>query len=225
MSLTYRELVSSFCPQEAVCRSRHITTSQKVTSRQQDQTKTANNLPYLPTQTLKMSLDSASKRSGTPESSSEDLQTATLARYLKETGIGLQKYYTSGPSTVTNESHQATESSGIQHSYHDAGHHTDPTSVPSQVGDLKPIPSDESEYGSSTDRLPACDSRTNSNPIEDLRTPLPAEGFGGIGTHFNYDTELEDFHRPVNDEEAKAIGDRVAHTKGECLQVIVNVRR
>ena len=168
---------------------------------------------------------SASKRSNTPESSLEDLQTATLARYLKETGSGLQKYYTSGPSTVTSESQHATESSGIQHDLYDAGPRTDPTSAPSQVGDAKPIPSDESEYGSSTDRSRAFDSRTNSDPIEDLRTPLPAEVLGGIGSHFEYDSELTEFHHPVNDQEGEAIGNRVAHTNGECLQVIVNVRR
>ncbi len=168
---------------------------------------------------------STSKSFGTPESSSEDLPTAALARYLEETGSGLQKYNTSGPSTVTSESHQATESSGIRHGYHDAGHQTDPTSVPSQDGDAKPIPSDESDYGSSTDRLPACDSRTNSDPIEDLRTTLPAEGFRGIGGHLEYDMELEEFHHPVNDEEGQAIVNRVAHTNGERLQVIVNGRR
>ena len=172
-----------------------------------------------------MPLYSASKTSGTPESSFEDLRTAALARYLEETGSGLQKYYTSDPSTVTSESHQATESSGIQHGFYDTGHQTDPTSVPSQVGDAKPIPSDESDYGSSTDRLPACDSRTNSDPIEDLRTTPPAEGFRGIGDRFNYDGELEEFHHPVNDEEGQAIVNRVAHTNGECLQVIVNARR
>ena len=176
-----------------------------------------------------MPLYSASKRSDTPESSFEDLQTATLARYLEETGSGLQKHYTSDPSTVATESHRATESSGIQHGYHVAGHQTDPTSAPSEVGDLKSIPSDESDYGSSTDRLPACDSRTysepNSDPIEDLRTSLPAEGFRGIGSRFKYDRELKEFHHPVNDEEGQAIVNRVAHTNGECLRVVVNVRR
>lgn len=168
---------------------------------------------------------SASKKSDTPESSFEDLQTAALARYLKETGSGLQKYYTSDPSTVTSESHHATESSGIQHGLYDAGPQTDPTSAPSQVGDAKPIPSDESDYGSSTDRSRAFDSRTNSDPIEDLRTPLPAEVFGGIGSRFEYDRELTEFHHPVNDKEGEAIVNRVAHTNGECLQVIVNVCR
>ncbi len=172
-----------------------------------------------------MSLYSAPKRSDTPESSSEDLHTAALAKYLQETGSSLQKYYTSNASTVTSESHQATESSGVQHGYHDAGHQTDPTSIPSMVGDDKPIPSDESDYGSSTDRLQACESRTNSNPIEDLQTTLPAEVCVGIGSGFEYDTELTEFHHPVNEEEGQAIVNRVAHTSGECLQVIVNVRR
>ena len=168
---------------------------------------------------------SASKRSDTPESSLEDLQTATPARYLKETGSGLQKYYTSGPSTVTSESQHATESSGIQHDLYDAGPQTDPTSVPSQVGDVKPIPSDESEYGSSTHRSRAFDSRTNSDPIEDLRTPLPAEVLGGIGSHFEDDSELKEFHHPVSEREDEAIVNRVAHTHGACLHTIVNVRR
>ena len=167
----------------------------------------------------------ASKRSNTPESSLEDLQTAALARYLEKTGSGLQKYYTSGPSTVTSESQHATESSGIQHDLYDAGPQTDPTSVPSQVGDAKPIPSDESDYGSSTDRSRAFDSRTNSDPIEDRRTPLPAEVLGGIGGRFfEYDSDLTDFHHPVSEREDEAIVNRVAHTNGECLQVIVNVR-
>ena len=172
-----------------------------------------------------MPLYSASKIFGTPESSSEDLQTAALARYLEETGSGQQKYHTSDPSTVASESHQATESSGIQHGYHDAGHQTDPTSMPSQVGDDKPIPSDESEYGSSTNRSQACDSRKNSDPIEDLRTTLPAQGLSGVGGRFEYDRELKEFHHPVNDKEGQAIVNRVANTNGECLQVIVNVRR
>lgn len=168
---------------------------------------------------------SASKKSATPESSSEDLQTAALARYLGETGTGLQKLYTSYPSTATSESHRATESSGIRRGYHDAGYQTDPTSVPSQVGDDKHIPSDESDYGSSTDRLPASDSRTNSDPIEDLRTTPPEEVFGGIGTRFEYDRELSEFHHPVNEEEGQAIVNRVAHTTGKCLHVIDDTHR
>ena len=167
----------------------------------------------------------ASKRFDTPESSLEDLHTAALARYLEETGSGLQKYYTSGPSTVTSESQHATESSGIQHDLYDAGHQTNPTSVPSQVGDAKSIPSDESEYGSSTERSRAFDSRTNSDPIEDRRTPLPAEVLGGIGSHFEYDRELTEFRHPVNDQEGEAIGNRVAHTNGEYFQIILSVRR
>ena len=172
-----------------------------------------------------MPLHSASATSDTPESSFEDLQTAALARHLEETGSGLQNYYASGPSTVTSESHHATESSGIQHGLYDAGHQTDPTSVPSQVGDAKPIPSDQSDYGSSTDRSLAFDSRTNSDPIEDLRTPLPAGVFRGMNSRFEYDSELTEFHHPVNDEEGEAIVNRVAQTNGECPQVIVNVRR
>ena len=172
-----------------------------------------------------MSLYSASKRPDTPESSSEDLQTAALARYLGEIDSGLQELYTSYPSTATSESHRTTEPSGIQHGYHDAGHQTDPTSMPSQIGDDKEIPSDKSEYGSSTDRLPACDSRTNSDPIEDLRTTPPAGVLGGIGSHFQYKSELEEFRNPVNEEEGQAIEDRVAHTAGNCLQVIVDIRR
>ena len=167
-----------------------------------------------------MSLYNASKRSDTPKSSSEDLQTAALARYPGEIGTGLQKVYTSYPSTATSESHRATESSGIQYGYHDAGHQTDPTSMPSQVGDDKEIPSDKSEYGSSNDRLPACDSRTNSDPIEDQ-----AEVLGGIGSHFPNESELEEFQIPVNEEEGQAIEDRVAHTTGNYLQVIVDIRR
>ena len=165
-----------------------------------------------------MSFYGASKRSDTPESSSEDLRTAALARYLEETGSGLQKYYTSNPSTVTSESHEATESSGTQHGYHDAGHQTDPTSIPSKVEDDKPIPSDESDYGSSTDRLQACETRTNSDPIEDLRTTVPAGVFGGIGSHLGYDRELREFHHPVNEEEGQAIVNRVAHTTGDVFK-------
>ena len=172
-----------------------------------------------------MALYSASKRFDTPESSSEDLQNAILARYLGETGTGLQKLHTSDPSTATSESYRATESSGIQHGYHDAGHQTDPTSMPSQVGDDKEFPSDKSEYGSSNDRLPACDSRTNSDPIEDLRKTPSEEVLGGIGSHFPYESELEGFPIPVNEEEGQAIEDRVAHTTGNCLQVIVDIRR
>ena len=172
-----------------------------------------------------MPLYSASKRSDTPESSSEDLQTAAFSRYLGETGTGLQKSHTSYPSTATSESHRATESSGIQHGYHDASHQTDPTSMPSQVGDDKEFPSDKSDYGSSNDRLPACDSRTNSDPIEDLRKAPSAEVLDGIGSHFQYESELEEFQNPVNEEEGQAIEDRVAHTTGNCLQIIVEIRR
>ena len=168
---------------------------------------------------------SASKRSDTPESSSEDLRTAALAKYLEETGTGLQKSCTSYPSTATSESHRATESSGIQHGNHDAGYQTDSTSMPPQVGDDKEIPSDKSDYGSSTERLPACDSRTNSDPIEDLRTTPPEGVFGGIGSGFKYDRELKEFHHPVNDEEGQAIVNRVAHVTGKCLQVVVDICR
>ena len=167
----------------------------------------------------------ASKGSDSPESSLEDLQTAALARYPEKTGSSLQKYYTSGPSTVTSESQHATESSGIQHDLYDAGRQTNPTSVPSQVGDAKSIPSNESDYGSSTDRSRAFESRTNSDPIEDLRTPHPAEVLGGIGSHFDHDSESTEFLHPVSEREDEAIGNRVAHTHGECLHVIVNVRR
>lgn len=180
--------------------------------------------PYLHTQTPEMVLYSASKRFDTPESSSEDLQIAALARILGETGTGLQKLYTSDPSTATSESHRATESSGIQHGYHDAGHQTDPTSVPSQVGDDNEFPSDKSDYGSSKDRLPGCDSRTNSDPIEDLRQTPPAEVLDVIGSHFQYKSELEEFQDPVNEEEGQAIEDRKAHTAGNCHQVIVDIR-
>lgn len=172
-----------------------------------------------------MPLYSASKRSDTPESSSEDLPTAALARYLEETGTGLQRLCTSYTSTATSESPRATESSGIQHRYHDAGYQTDPTSMPSQVGDDKEIPSDKSDYGSSTDRLPACDSRTNSDPIEDLRTTPPEGAFGGIGSRFEYKRELTEFHHPVNDEEGQAIVNKVAHATGKCLQVVVDTCR
>lgn len=168
---------------------------------------------------------SASKRFDTPESSSEDLQTAPLAGYLGEIGIGPQKSPTSYPSTVTSDSHRATESNGIPHGYHHAGHQTDLTSMPSQVGDDKHIHSDESEYGSSTDRLPGNDSRTNSDPIEDLRTTPPEEVFGGIGSRFEYERELKEFHHPVNEEEGQAIVNRVAHTTGKCLQVTADTRR
>ena len=92
--------------------------------------------------------------------------------------------------------------------------------MPSQVGDDKEIPSDKSEYGSSNDRLPACDSRTNSDPIEDQ-----AEVLGGIGSHFPNESEPEEFQIPVNEEEGQAIEDRVAHTTGNYLQVIVDIRR
>ena len=168
---------------------------------------------------------SASERSYTPESSLEDLRTAALARYLEETGTGLQRLCTSDPSTATSESPRVTESSGIRHGNNDAGYQTDPTSMPSQVGDDKEIPSDKSDYGSSTDRIPACDSRTNSDPIEDLRTTPPEGVFGGMGSGFKYDRELKEFHHPVNDEEGQAIVNRVAHAAGKCLQVVLDICR
>ena len=163
---------------------------------------------------------SASKRSDTPESSSEDLQAAALARYLGEIGIGPQKLHTSHPSTVTSESHQTTETSGVPH-----GFQTDPTSMPSQAGDDKQIHSDESEYGSSTDRLPASESRTNSDLTQDLRGTPPEEVFDGIGSHFEYRLESTEFHHPVNEEEGRAIVNKVAHTTGRSLQVTVDKRR
>ena len=163
---------------------------------------------------------SASKRSDTPESSSEDLQPAALAGYLGEIGIDPQKLHTSHPSTVTSESHQATETSGVPH-----GFQTDPTSMPSQAGDDKQIHSDESEYGSSTDRLPASESRTNSDLIQVLRATLPEEELGGIGSHLECQSESTEFHHPVNEEEGRAIVNRVAHATGKCLQVIVDIRR
>ena len=163
---------------------------------------------------------SAPKRSDTPESSSEDLQLAALAEYLGEIGIGPLKLHTSYPSTVTSESRQATETSGVPH-----GFQTDPTSVPSQAGDDKQTHSDEAEYGSSTDRLPVSESRTNSDLTQDLRATPSEEVFGGIGSHFEYRTESTEFHHPVNEEEGRAIENRVAHATGKCLQVIVDIRR
>ena len=152
---------------------------------------------------------SASKRSDTPESSAEDLQPAALAGYVGEIGIGPQRLHTSYPSTVTSESHQATETSGVPH-----GFETDPTSMPSQAGDDKQIHSDEAEYGSSTDRSPASKSRTNSDLIQDRRAE---EELGGIGCHLEYKSESTEFHHPVNEEEGRAIENRVAHATGKCL--------
>ena len=167
-----------------------------------------------------MTPDSAPKRSDTPESSSEDLRLAALAEYLGEIGTGLQKLHTSSLSTVTSESHQATETSGVPH-----GFQTDPTSVPSQAGDDKQIHSDEAEYGSSTDRSPASESRTNSDLAQDLRAIAPEEVLGGMGTHLESSPEPTEFHHPVNEEEGRAIVNKVAHTTGRLLQITVDKRR
>ena len=161
-----------------------------------------------------MSFHSTATVPESPESSSEDLQTASLAKYLQETGNSLQQEYTSTLSTATTVSHQATESSGIQHSYYAAGYPTDPTSSSSVQGSDKQFPSHQAEYGSSTGPTPASGSRKNSDPTEELPTLPVADGFGQIGSHLEYGGEIEEFHHPVNEQEAQAIVLRVAHTTG-----------
>lgn len=96
-----------------------------------------------------------------------------------------------------------------------AEHQTEPTSIPS---DEAPVDSDKADHGSGSDRSIPTESSSSNGSGEELPNPTTADEVGQTGAHFldiaTQGTD-QDFQNPENDDEARAIKEKVVRASGK----------